>query len=160
MTQNNGLTRIVLFASLISRGSCRSPLSLFLVQSFDNVEVRQGASHAISVEVSIRCNAPGTDAGNARKICRCMLMVQSALSRLNVHDVHLDRSRRSITDIDRCVVAGPSEYNLVGVNKRQRLRSLIAREWNHPECVTLAPHHRLAIRRDRWWGGTLAGRDL
>jgi len=25
MTQNNGLTRIALFASLISRGGCRSP---------------------------------------------------------------------------------------------------------------------------------------
>src|SRR5712692_2839363 len=76
-------------------------------------------------------------------------MVQSALSRLNVHDVHLDRSRGIITDIDRRAVAGPSGYNLVGVNKRQRLRSLIPSEGNHPESVILAPHYILAIRRDR-----------
>src|SRR5207245_7360516 len=130
-------------------------LQSFLLQPFDNIEVREGASDVVGVEVSIRRNAPGTDARNARKICGRVLMVQSALSRLNVHDVHLDRSRGIITDIDRCAVAGPSGYNLVGVNKRQSLRSLIPSEWNHPESVILAPHHRLAIRRDRRTSKTL-----
>src|SRR5437870_3531928 len=128
---------------------CSNLLQSFLLQPFDNVEVREGASDVVGVEVSIRRNAPGTDARNAREICRRVLMVQSALSRLNVHNEHLDRSRGIITDIDRCAVAGPSGHNLVGVNKRQSLRSLIPSEGNHPESVILAPHHRLAIRRDR-----------
>jgi len=71
-----------------------------LLQSVHDVEKRKRATDAVQVVVSVWSDVSGADKKDAGKVAGCVLVMESPLAGLDIHDIDFDRCRGDPRDIN------------------------------------------------------------